>query len=221
MARLTKFFYQYCQTILEIIEDKPNFIIQRPIYCSMIAIFFFQIAGYIFSNYEIKPISDPPLSFVARIAEISPLTFLLFMLGNDFISTCFFIGMQAVIYGYFGYVALLTVKNNYQFQFTISQKIIRKINQILNVFFSFFWWLFFTPFIEINSGFIACGANSFLTAYRSDEACTHKPFFILIFAVLGLFLCFLTGVIVIFFFRNYQFDESNLLKRRYNSLLFI
>lgn len=37
--------------------------------------------------------------------------------------------------------------------------------------------------------------------------------------VFGQFLSVGTGLIVIFFFRSYEFDEGNYLKRRYNFLL--
>ena len=49
--------------------------------------------------------------------------------------------------------------------------IVRAINQILNTLFTFFWWIFFTPCTEINSGLFVCGANSFLTYYRDLNNC--------------------------------------------------
>jgi hypothetical protein len=66
----------------------------------------------------------------------------------------------------------------------------------LNVFFTFYWWIFFTPYVEINSGFIVCGSkiknkilvkkqlnfnyfkikgNSFLLEFRDEDACSRKP----------------------------------------------
>lgn len=90
----------------------------------------------------------------------------------------------------------------------------------MNIFFTFYWWVFFTPYIEINSGIIVCGGNSFLRKYRIEEGepC-NKPAYLYVMGILGLFLSVVTGLIVIFFFRSYEFDEGNYLKRRYNFLL--
>lgn len=38
---------------------------------------------------------------------------------------------------------------------------------------------------------------------------------------IGIVLTLLTGMIVVFFFRNYEFYEKNVLKRRYNNLVII
>jgi hypothetical protein len=73
--------------------------------------------------------------------------------------------------------------------------------------------------VEINSGIFVCGSQSFLTSFRSGKNCSSKPVILEILAIIGLFLAFLTGFIILFFFRNYEFDEKNLLKRRFNFII--
>jgi hypothetical protein len=90
------------------------------------------------------------------------------------------------------------------------------INQFLNIFFTLYWWIFFTPYIEINSGIIACGANSFLVQYRELPSNCGKPLWQPVLGYIGVSLSITTGIIVIIFFRNYEFNESNALKRKYN-----
>jgi len=68
---------------------------------------------------------------------------------------------------------------------------------------------------------IVCTANSFLTAYRDPANCGDKSIFTILFGLLGILLSLISGFIIIFFFRNYEFDESNYLKRRYNFLIIL
>ncbi|EAR82350.2 transmembrane protein, putative (macronuclear) [Tetrahymena thermophila SB210] len=209
----------YFETILEIIEDKPNFTIPVFFYCFMIQILFHQIAGYIFSNFEDKPLSEQKVSFVAHINEIAPITFLLFFKGNDTLSLICFAFMQLLMYFYFIYVGILTyLKNFKKYFYQKNQKVFRQTNQFLNVFFTFYWWLFFTPYIEINSGMLVCGDNSFLVQFRG-KSCSGKSPIITILSVIGLFLTITTAFIIVYFFRNYEFNEQNLLKRRFHFII--
>ncbi|KAL4426329.1 hypothetical protein ABPG74_011481 [Tetrahymena malaccensis] len=209
----------YFETILEIIEDKPNFTIPVFFYCFMIQILFHQIAGYIFSNFENKPLSEQKVSFVAHINEIAPITFLLFFKGNDTLSLICFAFMQLLMYFYFIYVGILTyLKNFRKYFYQKNQKVFRQTNQFLNVFFTFYWWLFFTPYIEINSGMLVCGDNSFLVQFRG-KSCNGKSPILTILSVIGLFLTITTAFIIVYFFRNYEFNEQNLLKRRFHFII--
>ena len=52
------FIRAYFYTILEIIETESTFSIPLFVYCIMSVILFMQIAGYIYSTYEIKPILE-------------------------------------------------------------------------------------------------------------------------------------------------------------------
>lgn len=61
---------QYFETILEIIEDKPNFVIPYFVYCTLVATLVIQIAGYVFSTFEDKPMLDPRAAFIAQVNEV-------------------------------------------------------------------------------------------------------------------------------------------------------
>ena len=52
------FIRAYFYTILEIIETEMSNIIPFFAYCVLSVILFMQIAGYIYSTYEIKPILE-------------------------------------------------------------------------------------------------------------------------------------------------------------------
>ena len=76
----------YCQTILEIIEDKPSYKLPLFIYNILIMIYYFQIGGYFFSTGESKPLIDGKFNFIARVNEISTGSYLLYTKGNDDVS---------------------------------------------------------------------------------------------------------------------------------------
>ncbi len=213
------FFSKYLQTILQIIQDKPNFIISPKIYCVVIMVYFHQMAGYILTHFQDKPILDIKLGFIAKIGEISTLTFLLYMKSNDFLTMLFYFLMYFIMVFYFIYVALLTYLKNYmKQQFIKFEAAFQSTNQLLNIFFTFYYWMFLVPFIEINAGVMACGPNSFLQSDRNTINC-EKPQYIIILSSLGLTFAIFSGIIIVFFFRNYEFNETNLLKRRFRVLI--
>lgn len=80
-------------------------------------------------------------------------TFLLFLTGNDGLTTLFFFLIDAMIIFYFSYVAFFTYCKMYRPQILADgESTFKTINQVLNIFFTGYWWVFFTPLIEINSG---------------------------------------------------------------------
>ena len=59
-----------------------------------------------FSSYEIKPLTDKKVIFLAHINEISPGTFLCYYTGNDTLSLGVFFAINGLIISYFFYVAI-------------------------------------------------------------------------------------------------------------------
>lgn len=86
--------------------------------------------------------------------------------------------MQATIYFYYLYILIISclklLNDDGQLPYGIKAKL-RIINNFLNLFFSFYWWIFFIPYIEINCGLIVCSANSFLIQFRAADSCSSKP----------------------------------------------
>ena len=76
------FINLYLESILQIIEDKPNFLISTSIYCLLIIIYYHQISGYILSHYEVKAMTEEMIEYIAYLNEVSPGTFLLYMRGK-------------------------------------------------------------------------------------------------------------------------------------------
>ncbi|KAL4494981.1 hypothetical protein ABPG72_015681 [Tetrahymena utriculariae] len=213
-------------SILEIIEDKPLYTIPIGVYCILIQIYHHQNAGYFMSNYELKPMTDPKMGFIAHLNEIAPGTFLCYYKANDIITIFVYCMLNFILYFYFSYILILTwLKRHHREKIEQNKKLFTSINRVLNTFFTVFWWIFFIPFIEINSGVMVTGGNSFLTTSRTglgnDTNYADKPKIIMVQSTIGLILTILTAVIVLFFFRNYEFHETNLLKRRSSVVLFI
>lgn len=129
------------------------------------------------------------------------------------------------MYFYYSYLFILTWAKRHRIDLIDNhKKLITSINRFLNSFFTIFWWIFYTPYIEINSGILVTGSNSFLTSSRTglgDVSYENKPKYLMFFAIIGLILTITTCLIIVFFFRNYEFHETNLLKRRYNTVLIL
>lgn len=69
--------------------------------------------------------------------------------------------------------------------------------------------------------FLACSTSSFITTYKDHKGCKSKSVALVIFGALGVILSFFIGILVIFFLRNYAFNDPNPLKRNYTFLQFI
>jgi hypothetical protein len=90
------------------------------------------------------------------------------------------------------------------------------INRYLNIFLTFYWWIFFVPFLEINIGILICGPNAFLSSERVkdyNQCMNEKSIILEILSILGIFLAIMNGLVIIIFFRNHKFNEENRLKR--------
>jgi hypothetical protein len=67
------------------------------------------------SSYEIKPLIEQKIRFVAKLNEISPGTFLLYFKGSDTLSTIVFFIMNTLMWTFLLYTITLTViKLNYK-----------------------------------------------------------------------------------------------------------
>lgn len=111
--RIRQYLFELFQTVLEIIEDKPNFLISKKVYCILMTINIFQISGYIFCTHGEKDLHDIKMVFLARINEISPGTYLLLLKGNDNLTIIFFLLVQCIVYSYTIYIIFLNYVKNY------------------------------------------------------------------------------------------------------------
>lgn len=216
MAKTLKFKH-FVETLLQIIEDKSKQDLPFFFYYTLILIMYCQFAGYIFSTYETKALIDPNIRYFAHIMEYSPGTFLLFVTGNDTLTLFVFVIFEICLYGYIIYIILLTYLRIYNKEIVQKFKAFFKaINFFLQIFFSTFLWIFYIPFTEIHSGIAVCGSNSFLTAYQGDDGCLLKPTYQIMLGVSGVILTFFTGCLLNYFYVSYEFEERNLLKRRFS-----
>lgn len=58
--------------------------------------------------------NEEKVQFIAHINEISPITFLLYMRGNDTLTLFVYFIMNLVMYFYFGYAIFLTFIKTYR-----------------------------------------------------------------------------------------------------------
>jgi hypothetical protein len=73
--------------------------------------------------------TEPKISYIAHMNEVSPGTFLLFMKANDSLTTLAFFIMQGIMYFYFSYVGVLTyLKNFKKFLFEKNKRTLKQIN---------------------------------------------------------------------------------------------
>jgi len=215
-------FKHYVETLLQIIEDKSKQEYPLVFYYVMILIMYCQFTGYIFSTYETKPLVDENIRYFAHVMENSTGTFLLFVTGNDTLTLIVFVLFEICLYGYIFYIILLTYLRLFQKEFLQKTKgFFKTINYFLQLFFSCFLWIFYIPFTEIHSGMAVCGSNSFLSAYRGPNGCDIKPLYQIFLGVFGVVLTFFTGCLLNYFYVSYEFEEKNLLKRRFSWNLII
>ncbi|KAL4484520.1 hypothetical protein ABPG74_019697 [Tetrahymena malaccensis] len=217
--KIKNYLFELFMTVLEIIEDKPNFLFSKKIYCILMTVNIFQISGYIFCTTGARYFQDQKITIVAHINEVSTGTFLLLLKGNDNLTIFFFLILQLVVYSYTIYVIILNyIKNHQRSWYLQNKKTFMTINQMLIVFFTLYYWIFLTPFTEVGLGMLSCNENAFLQAYRNKGNCSHKPQIWNILGSLAVVLSVTTNILISFFFRNYEFCESNLLKRKFANL---
>lgn len=86
------------------------------------------------------------------------------------------------------------------------------------LFFTVYYWIFLTPFTEISLGILSCNKYAFLSEYRDHNNCAGKPFIWNFLGFTGMVYSVITNLMILFFFRNYEFCETNLLKRKFAPL---
>lgn len=65
---------------------------------------------------------------------------------------------------------------------------------------------------------LSCNEFAFLTEFRAKDNCASKPAIWNFLGSLGVVLSVITNIMILFFFRNYEFSEANLLKRKFSYL---
>ncbi|KAL4473872.1 hypothetical protein ABPG74_022736 [Tetrahymena malaccensis] len=210
------------QTILEIIEDKRDYEIPYSIYAGMIVIYMLQIGGYVFQSDSVPLMTEQKIQTLAYVSEISTGTYFLQLKGNDTETIeCFYL-MQIIMWLQVLYICFIAfLKLFFTKWFKENRKFFKRPNQILNIYFMVYVWLIVLPYIEVFSGFCNCGQYSYLLAYTDPSNCHLKPKIFLILGYSGLVITILNTLILLFFYRNYEFNDSNILKRRFHPILLI
>ncbi|EAR86968.3 transmembrane protein, putative (macronuclear) [Tetrahymena thermophila SB210] len=218
-----KFWRNYQETILSIIEDKPRIEIPLTVFKFIILISFLQILMYLFHDQSDLNSDNYKLKSVFNITEMVSLVNVLNLKQDDNLSIIFYAITQILIYVYFFYVTALTlIKQYWKDFFAKNQTTIIKMNEFLNIYFTFYLNVFLQQYLEFNCSLIFCSGKSLLssqrTSYNEGKSCQIQSWQ-LIMGTFGLVISILTALIISYYFRNYEFLETNALKRK-ASILF-
>ncbi|KAL4462217.1 hypothetical protein ABPG72_005648 [Tetrahymena utriculariae] len=158
---------------------------------------------------------------VALISQMISLRNILAIKNSDTFSLIVYILIQVFMYSYFIYVGVLAFISHHAKSFYENyKKIFVSINQILNMYFALFIQIFFTQYVEMNTSILFCGQRSLFNSNRvnsTNSTCklaSYQPFI----GSIGLVLTLFTAWITTYFFRNYEFLEFNLIKRKMSNL---
>ncbi|KAL4453163.1 hypothetical protein ABPG74_015394 [Tetrahymena malaccensis] len=214
------------QTILTIIEDKPRYEIPISVYKAIIIVSFCQIIIYLFSDFQLHYYDEQKLHSVFLILDMVSIVNIVNLKQSDTFSYAIYIIAMSFMVFYFIYVGCLTIIKKYLKEFNDQfQKITSKINEILNLYFTLFLNVFLSFYLEINCSLIFCSKKSMLSNMRHQfydstiSTCTF-PTYQLILGTFGLFLTLVTALLTNYYFRNYEFLEKNILKRKFTILYF-
>ncbi|KAL4476304.1 hypothetical protein ABPG74_010037 [Tetrahymena malaccensis] len=215
------FIKEYYQTILLIIEDRPKYEIPVNFYKTLIFVSYLQILIYLISPNESKIIDDLKMQAVAQISQMISLRNILAVKNSDTFSLIVYILIQVFMYSYFIYVGVLALISHHMQSFYENyKKIFVQINQILNMYFALFIQIFFTQYVEMNASILFCSQRSLFISNRvtsTNQTCqlaSYQPFI----GSIGLVLTLFTAWITTYFFRNYEFLEFNLIKRKMSNM---
>lgn len=88
------------------------------------------------------------------------------------------------------------------------------VNRFANICLVFFPWIMIIPILEISMGFYYCNDVTYLYTYRNN--CSDYPKVWYYLGAFGTVFGTIIGVTVTFFYRNYEFNEKELLKRKFS-----
>ncbi|CAD8127391.1 unnamed protein product [Paramecium sonneborni] len=196
------------QALLYISEDEFDMTKGSFFNCLKIMVYFLQLEGYIFSQYEQKPLTLRENIYFSNYTQLSAFTFFLFQIGDDFLTQLFF--YLIFLLHLIVYILLAILSLDKQIEKT---GIIKKL---LNLFFTNYQWIFLTPFQEISVGVMVCGDNAFIKENSHSTDCQlRKNQFLYIFGTISTIFVFISGFSISYFFRNYQFNDRTF-SRQFN-----
>ncbi|CAD8211874.1 unnamed protein product [Paramecium pentaurelia] len=196
------------QALLYISEDEFDITKSSFFNCLKIIVYFLQLEGYVFSQYESKPLTLKENIYFSNYTQLSAFTFILFQIGNDFLTQLFFYVIFFLHLIIYLLLAILSLDKQ------IEKSGITK--KMLHLFFTNYQWIFVTPFQEISIGVMVCGDNAFIKQNQYSQDCQQtKNQFLYIFGSISTIFVFISGFSISYFFRNYQFNDKTF-SRQFN-----
>ncbi|KAM3134582.1 hypothetical protein pb186bvf_013396 [Paramecium bursaria] len=207
----TKFSKELVNTLLIISESQYSFTSHTSFKIFKIILYFFQLQGYVYSQYESKPLLKSDLIYFTSFTQNASMTFWLFTLEDDQISmVVFYVVIASHILLYVMIIIFSIIKIDMG----------KLVYGIWNFFFLNFIWIFLTPLQEVSIGMIVCGSNSFIKTQKQSR-CYVSPFDIFLGSVNTILILF-SGFMSLYFFRSYRFNSIDFLRKyEFKDLLYV
>ncbi|KAL4481082.1 hypothetical protein ABPG72_015037 [Tetrahymena utriculariae] len=169
-------------------------------------------------------IDEGKLKSFFYICEMVSIVNILNLKRSDKLSITIYLTCHIILILYFVYVTILTLCKEYlkEFYFNHYQTFL-KINELLNMYFTFYLNVFLSQYIELNYSLLFCSQKSILSNQYSQFITSGSqcsiPIWQTVIGIVGISLAIITAFITSYYFRNYEFLEKNILKRK-STILF-
>lgn len=108
---MNKISSQITKTLLNISENQFEFTKSLPFKVCKICLYFLQLQGYVFSQYESKPLLLAELNFLANFTQLSAGTFALLQLGDDELTKCVFYLLFVIHASLYAWILFISLTN--------------------------------------------------------------------------------------------------------------
>lgn len=134
------------------------------------------------------------------------------MIGLTIIVFYAIVSFIAVMFCYI--ISLTYIRMNHSLLSKSLETTLRPINRLFSIFLIFLPWIIIIPILDITLGFSICTEYAYIVTYRTD--CRGYPIIWSILGGIGNFLASCIGISITIFYRNYEFNEKEILKRKYS-----
>lgn len=115
------------------------------------------------------------------------------------------------------YLAYLKSTNPIRFQERTLFEM--KLKEILSSYLTFYFYFLYDPFNKINLGIMITGPKCLLSNFNDPNGITGIYQFI--FGIIGILSNILMTCLIMYFFRNFEFHDTNGFKRKHSIIIYI
>lgn len=206
------FVHETLRTMLEVIEEKMDSSLGRMTYSVVIIVHFFQLMGYIDQTPDSILINEDMIDKLMLVFYNSTFFYILNWTDTIELTIFFFYLLVSLIALSYLYVIGVTILRLLKPRLYKSMgSLLQPVNRLANVCLVYFSWVVIFPILELTFGMFYCSGNTYIVTYRDN--CENYPTLWIVVSSTGYLLAIIMGLLVIFFYRNYEFNEKQILKR--------